>query len=83
MRTEILIVAMTIGLAGAATPATAQAYDPNFPICLKQFGPVTSIHCRFNSLDQCQISAAGIGATCLVNPYFAGDRPRERRVRQY
>lgn len=83
MRASILIAATIIGLAGAAaTPAMAQAYDPRFPICLKRFGPVTYIDCRYNSLDQCRFTASGIGATCLVNPFFAASEPRGRRERR-
>lgn len=84
MRTAILIVAAALGLAGtAATPAAAQTYDPDYPVCLKRFGEITSIHCRYSSIDQCQVSASGIGATCLENPYFVGDRRRERGARRY
>ena len=84
MRTPILTIAATIGLAGAlATPAAAQTYNPNFPVCLQKFGPVSYIDCRYGSIDHCRVSASGIGATCLVNPFFAGERPRARRVRGY
>ena len=83
MRTALLTIAAAIGLAGAATTtASAQTYNPAYPVCLQKFGPVSFIDCRYDAIAQCQVSASGIGATCLVNPFFAGDRPRERRMRR-
>jgi hypothetical protein len=75
------ITTPTIVFAGtllAAGPVRAQTYDPNYPVCLQVFGRVGYIDCRYTSLPQCNMSASGRPATCLVNPYYAGaslDRP--------
>ena len=59
-----------------AAPARAQAYNPNFPVCLQTYAPGGgNIDCSFTSLPQCAASASGRAAQCLNNPYFAqGDR---------
>jgi hypothetical protein len=57
----------------AAAPAQAQTYDPNFPICLQSYGlGGNTIDCGYTSLDQCRLSASGLPAQCITNPYFAG-----------
>lgn len=71
----------------ASAWAQAQTYDPSYPVCLHVFGPVGYIECRYTSLPQCEASAIGRPAQCVVNPYFAGaliDRPpaRHRRYRR-
>jgi hypothetical protein len=56
----------------AATPAHAQTYDPNYPICLQTYGRDGNyIQCAYTSLAQCNMSASGRAAQCLTNPYFA------------
>ena len=64
----------------AADPARAQTYDPNFPVCLQVWGQgiTTYYECRYSSLAQCNVSASGRAAHCMVNPYYANardDRP--------
>jgi Protein of unknown function (DUF3551) len=68
----------------AAAPAQAQTYDPNYPVCLHQYGPVSYFECNYTSLPQCAASASGRPAQCVLNPYFANARetpsaPRHRR----
>ncbi|MDE5457892.1 MULTISPECIES: DUF3551 domain-containing protein [Bradyrhizobium] len=62
-------------LAGAtlatAAPARAQTYDPNYPVCLHIFGRTPYYECRYTSLPQCNASASGRAAQCVINPYFA------------
>jgi hypothetical protein len=55
----------------AAAPALAQTYDPNYPVCLHQFGPVSYFECGYTSLPQCAATASGRPAQCVLNPYFA------------
>jgi Protein of unknown function (DUF3551) len=71
-----------------AVPACAQTYDPTSPVCMHVFGELEGerMDCIFASLAQCQASASGRAATCLINPYFAhaGHVPppqKGRRVR--
>jgi hypothetical protein len=65
------ILAATMAL--AALPAQAQTYDPNYPVCMHIFGSLEGDYfdCSFTSLPQCQATASGRPAQCLVNPYYA------------
>ena len=77
----ILAIA-TVSIAG---PAAAQTYAPGYPVCLHVWGPANYYECRYTSLAQCNASASGRAAQCVINPYFssaeepAGYR-RHRRV---
>jgi hypothetical protein len=55
----------------AVTPATAQRYDSQYPVCLQKWGEAgaTSIDCSYSSLEQCKATASGLSATCFANPY--------------
>ena len=53
-------------------PATAQTYNPDFPVCLQVYGRVNYIDCSFTSLPQCNASASGRAAQCIINPCWAG-----------
>jgi Protein of unknown function (DUF3551) len=56
----------------AAAPAQAQTYDPNYPVCVQVSRIEGSyITCGYTSMAQCQMSASGLPAQCLTNPYFA------------
>jgi hypothetical protein len=79
-----IIAAIGVGIAG---PAAAQAYDPNYPVCMEVYeGRLTAeyIDCSFTSLPQCRATASGRSATCSVNPFYKGPRnaPKERGNRQ-
>ena len=66
------VAVLAIGAALIAAPASAQTYDPNFPVCLQTYGIDGGyIDCSFTSLAQCAASASGRAAQCLTNPYFA------------
>ena len=80
---RILALAM-LGMVSIG-PAAAQTYDPAYPVCLHVYGPATYYECSYTSLPQCNASASGRSAQCVVNPYFAsGQEPagyrRHRRV---
>nr|WP_083219477.1 DUF3551 domain-containing protein [Bradyrhizobium icense] len=53
-------------------PAAAQMYDPAYPVCLRVYGPASYYECRYTSLPQCNASASGRSAQCVINPYFGG-----------
>jgi hypothetical protein len=72
--TLMRIFASTILAAGtfaAVAQSDAQTYDPDYPVCLHVYGPVTYYECRYTSLPQCNMSASGRAAQCVINPYFA------------
>ena len=81
---RILALAIfAIAIVLANSPASAQAYDPRYPVCLKvieNFGG-ERIECGFTSLEQCAPSAAGRAAQCIVNPFYGA--PSDRRYRRY
>ena len=66
--------ALAIVASLTADSALAQAYDPNYPVCLHVY-EIGGDHmdCRFTSLQQCAASASGRSAMCLRNPYYAQD----------
>jgi Protein of unknown function (DUF3551) len=79
----ILAIA-TVSLAGQAE---AQTYDPAYPVCLQIYqGGIADYYfeCAYTSIPQCQASASGRSAQCVVNPYYGGKAAtRKKRVRTY
>ena len=80
MRTPVGLV-LAIAMMLAAASARAQTYDPAYPICLQTFGRAgNAFDCSYTSMGQCRLSASGIAAQCVINPYFAGaNSGRSRR----
>ncbi|HLG84175.1 MAG TPA: DUF3551 domain-containing protein [Bradyrhizobium sp.] len=70
MRALALTIVAAVTLVAAA-PSRAQTYDPDYPVCLHVYGPVSYYECHYTSLPQCNMSASGRAAQCVVNPYFA------------
>jgi uncharacterized protein DUF3551 len=71
-----------------AAPAKAQTYDPNYPFCLQIYDDMVhyTFECAYTSMPQCQASASGRNAQCVVNPYYPrspanppGTAPRKKR----
>jgi hypothetical protein len=83
------LAAFAFGTMFVALPASAQTYGGGYPVCLHQYGPVSYYECNYSSIAQCNASASGRGAQCVVNPYLANagmDEPplvRHRRYRAY
>ena len=73
--------ALTI-LGTMVAPARAQTYDPRYPVCLQVFTGRMDYYfeCGYTSMAQCQMSASGRAASCVVNPYYAG--PKGKRSKQ-
>jgi hypothetical protein len=67
----LALAILAIGTVSASGPAAAQTYNPNYPVCMRVYGPITYNDCSFISLTQCSWSASGRAAQCLINPYFA------------
>jgi hypothetical protein len=80
-----------IAALSTATPAPAQTYDPNYPVCMQVYSPRGGGYndCSFTSLPQCSASASGRAAHCIVNPFYAyarnqpSGRAYRRRERVY
>jgi hypothetical protein len=70
----------------AAAPATAQRYDPGYPVCLQkwEWGGSSVIYCSYTSWAQCHMAASGLSAMCLDNPYWPQPHPAspDRRYRR-
>ena len=82
MRTLALAI-LAIGVVCAAAPARAQTYGSGYPVCLHVYGPITYYECSFSSIPQCNASASGRAAQCVINPYVANayqDRPVRKRA---
>jgi hypothetical protein len=71
------------------TPATAQRYDPRYSVCFEgKRGDSMITDYSYTALDQCRMTAPGLGATCYANPYWSQANqaspprpsPRQRRV---
>jgi hypothetical protein len=91
-RAEVLmrilaLVILAIGAVYGAAPAQAQTYDPNYPVCLQIYDDMVHYYfeCRYTSIPQCQASAFGRAAQCVVNPFYAGKqaKPAHRRKRSH
>jgi uncharacterized protein DUF3551 len=90
MRIPMLAI-IALGTVAAAPSARAQTYDPNYPVCLHVYGPISYYECRYTSLPQCALSASGRAAQCVVNPYAANYPhmanayvdPSQRRHKRY
>jgi hypothetical protein len=76
-----MLAGATVSMAG---PAAAQTYAPGYPVCLHVYGPLTYYECRYTSMAQCNASASGRAAQCMINPYLASAQaPAERAYRRY
>jgi Protein of unknown function (DUF3551) len=66
------ILALAISAIGMVSigPAAAQTYDPAYPVCLHVYR-ANYYECSYTSLPQCNASASGRAAQCVINPYFA------------
>ena len=68
MRGLVLLIAATT-IACAASPASAQRYDPAYPVCKEVVdGDGERMECFYTTMEQCKQS--GPGGTCLNNPYY-------------
>jgi Protein of unknown function (DUF3551) len=75
----LALAILAIAAVSASLPARAQAWDPDYPVCMRVYGPLNYNDCRYTSLVQCAGSASGRAAQCVPNPYFANayrERPR-------
>ena len=81
MRIPALAI-LTVAMVLTAIPsARAQTYDPRYPVCLQIYRGMTDFwfECAYTSLPQCQMSASGRAAQCVINPYYTGTNKPPRR----
>ena len=80
----LALVILTIVTVSATPSARAQTYDPNYPVCLQVYQNWRDFYfeCSYTSLAQCNMSASGRAAQCVINPYYAGPPRRDRRHRR-
>ena len=82
----LALAILTAATVFAAPSARAQTYDPAYPVCLQVYQGFTDYYfeCAYTSIPQCQMSASGRSASCVVNPYYTGRKkvrkPRVQRV---
>ena len=77
MRILALLI-LVVGAAHIAAPARAQTYDPNYPICLQIYDNMVDYYfeCSYTLMAQCQASASGRAAQCVVNPFYGKTHPK-------
>jgi hypothetical protein len=78
---EVLMRILALAILAIRTvsigPAAAQTYDPAYPVCLHVYTRGANYYeCRYTSLPQCNASASGRAAQCVINPYFASGEER-------
>ena len=85
MKSHALAAAMSSAAIAAmlslATPVQAQTYDPKYPVCLQVYQSIKDYYfeCAYTSIPQCQASASGRNASCVVNPYYAGPKAKRSK----
>ena len=77
---KVALIVLALGAASAIEPAVAQPRG-GYPICLRVVGP-DYYECAYTSFAQCNASASGRAAQCVLSPFVANasePRPRGRR----
>ena len=74
MRLPIMVISV---LGGVSAPqfAHAQIFDPSYPVCIRPYAD-DDLDCHFTSLPQCALTASGLGAECVTNPYLCSQSQR-------
>ena len=80
MRILALII-LAVAMVSEAPSASAQTYDPRYPVCLQIYRNWYDYYfeCGYTSLAQCNMSASGRAAQCVINPYYTGKRAKPGR----
>lgn len=80
------LTALTAATMSLTAAARAQTYDPAYPVCLQVYqGGIADFYfeCRYRTMGQCQASASGRAAQCVVNPYYGGGKSKRQRPQRY
>lgn len=77
------LATLTAATVFVAAPASAQTYDPAYPVCLQVYQGFVDYYfeCAYTSMPQCQMSASGRAASCVINPYYRGGKKPPRKAR--
>ena len=72
----VALAIWTMATVCVAPSVRAQTYDPAYPVCLQVYQGMADFYfeCSYTSLAQCNASASGRAASCVVNPYYAGPK---------
>jgi hypothetical protein len=88
-RNGAIAAALLAATFALAAPARAQTYDPAYPVCLQVYQSFVDYYfeCAYQTMAQCQASASGRSASCVINPYYGHGKTkpaaRKKRVQQY
>ena len=65
----LALAILAIAMVSAAPQAHTQTYDPAYPVCLQIYQGWNDYYfeCAYTSLAQCNASASGRAAQCIVN----------------
>lgn len=69
IRLPIMVISVLCAVS-APQFAHAQIFDPSYPVCLQPHA-LDNLDCHFTSPPQCALTASGLGAECVVDPYYA------------
>jgi Tfp pilus assembly protein PilV len=67
---SLILATFSVGSIVLAAPASAQSYDPSYPICKRVNSDAGSIDCYYTSMAQCREAIHGMSAECVSNPYY-------------
>ena len=69
IRLPIMFISV-LGAVSARQFAHAQIFDPSYPVFLQPHA-LDNLDCHFTSPPQCALTASGLGAECVIDPYYA------------
>jgi hypothetical protein len=73
MRRFIIALGALAAMAGAGQLARPASAEINYPYCRGVSGGEGSEkRCDFTTLEQCRVTASGLGGTCYPNPLYSG-----------
>ena len=80
----LALAAVAAATVFVTAPARAQTYDPAYPVCMQVYQGFVDYYfeCAYTSMPQCQMSASGRSASCVINPYYKGGKKPPRKARK-
>ena len=73
MRRFIIALGALAAMASAGQLASPASAEINYPFCRGVSGGEGSEkRCDFSTLEQCRVTASGLGGTCYQNPFYSG-----------
>ena len=76
MRVPAMAILATVTVL-TSSPTLAQTYGWDYPVCLQYYRwGGSTINCAYTSLEQCAMTASGLSAQCITNPYYANAQVR-------